>query len=152
MEEENKTRCETCGAKILAYRHVLNKGMTISLKELYDQGGKAHIAALKLNYNQRSNFQKLQYWGLIYQTSSPKGKGSAGWWGLTELAKDFIAGGYAVPRHAWSYRGRAIDPKEKRPEYVLFSDLYPYVVQEDDLVRYKQRPEYAEDGEIYYDY
>ena len=51
-----------------------------------------------------------------------------------------------------SYRGRTIEPKEKRPEYVLFSDLYPYAVQEDDLVRYKQRPEYAEDGEPHYDY
>ena len=152
MEEENRRICECCGANMVEYRHALNKGMTIALKELYDQGGKAHIATMKLNYNQRSNFQTLQYWGLIFQTPSPKGEASAGWWALTNLGKDFVAGGYAVRRHAWSYRGRAIDPKEKRPEYVLFSDLYPYAVQEDDLVRYKQRPEYAEDGEPHYDY
>ena len=108
MEEENRRICECCGAKMVEYRHALNKGMTIALKELYDQGGKAHIATMKLNFNQRSNFQKLQYWGLIFQTTSPKGEASAGWWALTNLGKDFVAGGYAVRRHAWSYRGRAM--------------------------------------------
>ena len=48
MEEENRRICECCGAKMVEYRHALNKGMTIALKELYDQGGKAHIATCLL--------------------------------------------------------------------------------------------------------
>ena len=60
--EENKNTCPHCNAKMVRYTHALNLGMALGLKALADAGGESHIKHLGLDFNQRSNFQKMKYW------------------------------------------------------------------------------------------
>ena len=141
--EKNTKVCECCGAKMVTYTHKLNKGATIAMKRLYDVGGTSHLDNIQLTYSQRCNFQKLQYWGLVKPASEKSGA-----WVLTDRGTNFVEGRTAVPSHAASYRGSPVEvPDKKLVKPVLFSELYPYYIQDEESVRYKQREEYAEDAE-----
>jgi len=127
--------CSACGAKMVEYRHKLNAGMVTSLKKLYDVGGSAHLNALELNYNQRCNFQKLRYWGLVGRASNESGV-----WILSQYGRAFIEGTSTAPSHTWSYRGDPIDKEDNDITNVTFSDIL-----EDRA--YKKRDDYLDDEE-----
>ena len=91
--------CEHCGAKMVTYKHKMNKGLCKGLIVLDRHGGKAKLAELtELNYNQRNNFQKLQYWNLIVKNIETKE------WTMTTWGKDFLLGKVAVQKNALTYR------------------------------------------------
>jgi hypothetical protein len=146
MNEEKNTYCSYCNAKMVTYIHRLNKGASIAMKRLYDAGGQSHLKLLGLTYDQRCNFQKLRYWGLARNCDGKKN----GVWELTGAGENFVEGKTAVMSHAASYRGEPVElpqKAKKRTKPVTFAEIYPYIIQDEDTVRYKQREEYAKDAE-----
>jgi len=137
---ESEKRCPLCDASMVTYTHTINKGSTVSMKKLYDMGGKAHLKDIGLTYNQRANFQKLAYWGAVYQTEEK------GVWALSDTGTRFVEGIIALPSHMSSYRGEAreADPEKTRP--VFFKEIYPYEIQDEEVTRYKQREDYIADA------
>ena len=111
FEDENgKKRCNCCGASVVKYRHKFNKGMAIGLYRLSQAGGLEHLKRLKLTYNQRSNFQKMQYWGLVRKAASaPDGLSADGYWELTTKGHMFVNNEITIPYYAWSYRGEPLE-------------------------------------------
>lgn len=88
--------CPTCGRsnESPVYRETLNKGMLKGLRQLVEfyeyTGNAANIDKdLDLTYNEQSNFNKLQYFGLV---QNAKGEG----WYPRQLGRDFIEGKVAV--------------------------------------------------------
>ena len=102
-DSENNKICECCGAKVVTYTHRINKGLTIAMKRLYDAGRTAHLESLPLTTSQRSNFQKLKYWGLVRQSSERSGV-----WMLTNKGISFVEGKTAELSHAASYRATPV--------------------------------------------
>lgn len=143
MNEEQKT-CSHCGAKMVAYKHKLNYGMAQSLKKLYALGGSAHLNALELNYNQRCNFQKIRYWGLVFKSNQESGV-----WVISSYGKMFVEGKVSAPSHAWSYRGEPIEKEDSEITHIYFSDLTPVnnAKIDKELAVYKKREDYADDSE-----
>lgn len=94
-------RCEHCDAKMIHYRHSLNKGLAkglIILDKKY--GGIASLNEMKeLNFNQKNNFQKLRYWGLVK-------KGEDCRWQITEEGLRFVKGEEIVPKIVITYRNQ----------------------------------------------
>ena len=54
-----------------------------------------------ISYDQRNNFQKIQYWGL-----TEKIKTDGGTWGLTKKGYAFLAGEIPVYKSVWTYRNQ----------------------------------------------
>lgn len=103
-------RCPHCGAKMNRYRHVLNRGLVSSLIKLAQAGGQAKMSSLDLSYNERNNFQKLQYFGLIR-----KNEDMAHVWIMTDKALNFLRAGLKIESVVWTFRSKLIDapPGEK---------------------------------------
>ena len=97
-------RCPTCGAKIVRYRHTMNRGLVEGLVALAEAGGEASLADLGLTRNQVDNFQKLRYWGLVEKVHRDDGTRVAGVWRVTHHGYRFLVGD-RVPRAVWTYRG-----------------------------------------------
>lgn len=150
-DEDKPTVCACCGAKTVVYTHKLNAGSAIAMKRLYEAGGRKHIKFLGLTHDQRCNFQKLKHWELVGNTDGRKN----GVWELTGTGVNFVEGKTAVLSHAASYRGERVElpPRTKKSASpVLFSEIYPYALQDEEITRYKQRDEYADDAEPFDDY
>jgi hypothetical protein len=109
-DEDGNKRCTCCGATIVKYRHKFNKGMAIGLYRLAQAGGVEHLKRLKLAYNQRTNFQKMQYWGLVRKLkASSDGGRTKGYWELTDKGRMFVNNEITIPYYAWSYRGKPVE-------------------------------------------
>lgn len=113
--------CETCGAKVVEYRHTLNQALVHALGRLYQLGGQAHINDLGLSFSTINNFQKLRYWFLVDKVQSEEGHTRSGVWRLTDRGWDFVDGVIQVPRRAWTYRGEHVRYDDER-ELVWFRD------------------------------
>jgi len=97
-------RCPTCRAKIVRYRHTMNRGLVEGLVALAEAGGEASLADLGLTRNQVDNFQKLRYWGLVEKVHRDDGTRVAGVWRVTRAGYRFLVGD-CVSRVVWTYRG-----------------------------------------------
>lgn len=97
--------CPHCGAKIVEYRHALNTPLIRALAKLYQHGDAVNLRELNLDRNEWDNFQKLKYWGLVYQVEV-EGKRKKGVWWLTLRGVEFIEGRLRIPKSVWTYRGR----------------------------------------------
>ena len=139
VDEEGKTICSCCGARVVEYTHKLSKGIVIGLYRLYQRNEVTHIKKLDLSYNQRSNFQKLKYWDLVRHAESKRN----GYYEITERGKMFIEGATHVDSHVRTYRGVKI---EYTGEPVFISD-YISVIED-----YQTREDYAETAQPHYDY
>jgi hypothetical protein len=122
-------RCPCCGATIKTYTHNLNRGLLSALWKLYQK--KEYSSKLKdmdITYNQRANFQKLKYWGLVE-------KHSTGIWSMTYAGVEFIQGRKEIPSHVRSFHG----------EFNDFPEIAHLVKFDIDAVdpMYKKRVEYA---------
>ena len=136
--EEAEKRCMYCHATIVKYQHKLNNGLCAGLNALCQYANATHLDALNLTYNQRTNFPKLQYWGLV-------AKGAiSGTWSATDIGREFVSGQIAVPKYAKSYRGKAV---EQLGTPVHFNDIYAYNVKDSAAVTYDKREDYAESAE-----
>lgn len=99
--------CECCGAKMVEYRHRLNKGLCGALLKLFQAGGIAQISDLNLSKSQYCNFQKLKYWWLVEKVKHDD-ESKGGEWRLTNDGFNFIVGLIAMPEVAVSYRGERV--------------------------------------------
>jgi hypothetical protein len=131
----NESRiCETCGAKIVMYKHSLSRGIVSGLIQLLDKSPNKpiNIKRLHLSRNQWDNFQKLRYWDLVKQVMVD-GKRKKGVWQITERGKAFLFGEISVSKSVWTYHGefKKYDGK----------DIKIYDIKD---VAYKQREDYAE--------
>ncbi|NCD40584.1 MAG: hypothetical protein EOL88_00680 [Bacteroidia bacterium] len=131
-------KCECCGGVVTAYTHRLNVPLVKALRKLVDYFEKYHLAcnlqkSLDLTHNQLANFQKLQYFGLVY--------GAKGGWIPTEEGIKFIHGEVTcmdivatMANQVLSYDHKAWETHSKEPMAVNISDI--------DYYSYKRREEY----------
>lgn len=131
-----KKTCEYCGAKMVEYKHGLSKGlMRVLYRVILLCGGVVNEFEIKdvaLSYNQRCNFQKLRYWGLIKKIGDFDGKG--GTWALTSKGLSFACGELFLPKFARTYRGELVAQEGES------------IKVEDITGGWKFRPEYADDA------
>jgi len=130
--------CECCGAKVVEYKHVLNKGLVDALFRLSKHIVPMPLTELDITRNQWTNFQKLRYWGLVDKAIHADGTGT-GCWFVTWKGREFIANEIPMKNNAWTFRGITtnLDGKE-----MYFNDIY------DPL--YRDRVEYAKDARTHH--
>lgn len=135
-----KKRCPHCDAKMVEYRHTFNKQMVNCLFVLLDAGGKIKFSDLngKLDYNQRNNFQKIQYWGLITKVPDQDID-----WALTELAYMFLTGAASISKSVWTYRNKFVRLDGEQRHIKSFG--YEPYRQKPDYVQ-DERPRYVNDS------
>ena len=127
--------CETCGAKVVEYKHGLSKGL---LRTLYKMAvaqqtrSPVSMSEVDLTYSQRCNAQKLRYWRLIVKAGDPESKG--GDWYVTDRGRRFLRGEFPLPHYAWTYRA----------ETVRFEGPQKYIDEVTD--GWKWRPDYARES------
>lgn len=135
-------RCHHCNAKMVEYKHSINKNMVACLKVILEFGGVMPFKEFnnKVTYNQRNNFQKLQYWRLVQKVKDDLSEERiGGLWALTRFGKDFLMGLERVQRSVWTYRNQVV---RFEGEAVSVSDLgFENYRQRDDYVS-DQRPRY----------
>jgi hypothetical protein len=107
MAAKEKKHCPHCGAAMNEHRHVLSKAIVGALRKLYAKGNATNLRELGLTRNEWDNFQKLRYWGLVYQVKI-EGRRQNGVWWLTKRGGLFVRGELAVPKRVWTYRGERI--------------------------------------------
>jgi hypothetical protein len=138
--EQEEKRCAHCDATTVTYTHNLGKGLCAGLKALSFYLHATHLDELNLTYNQRANFPKLQYWGLV-------GRGAnSGTWYITDMGREFVSGKIAVLQRAKSYRGKT---QEQFGPPVHFKDIDAYNVTDPAIVNYPKRGDYAESAEAH---
>ena len=141
MSRNNFEYCECCGAKLVEYKHSLSKSLLRALVIFMQDSGGAwmQLKDTRLSHNQRCNFPKLRYWGIIDKVTDPDGKGVN--WAITKAGWAFLEGRHAVCKHAWTFRGEWIRGEGEalkideitggwkyRPEYA--AEALPHVPRE----------------------
>lgn len=114
--------CQHCGAKMVEYKFSFNKGMAQFLLKLYDAQGPAKTDELGLTYSQRTNSQKLRYWGLAEPvTDTAEQRKKSGWWKITAAGYLFVNGEISIQKFAVMYRNvfRRYEGGE-----IYFKDVY----------------------------
>ena len=94
VSEENKEPM-MMWMKVMSYKHTLSVGNAVVLARMYHAGGKASLDALGLTFAQRTNAQKLQYWGLLVRQES------GGCWELTSKGREYVLGFMPIHKHVW---------------------------------------------------
>jgi len=125
-------KCPHCGAKMVEYRHRLNRGLVTVMRRLHAAGGRAKLADLDLTNSQWDNSQKLSYFGLIEKTFIA-GRRVRGMWEITDLGRRFLAGEASVRGVAVTYRGKVQS----------FEGGHVFVADIDPLTDYAQVRNYA---------
>ena len=95
--------CPCCSAKLVTYRHSLNKALVVGLRRLALAGGKANLGELGLTRNQWDNFQKLRYFGLVEKVTGQKGC-----WRVTAKGHDWLSGRVKVHKTAITFKGETV--------------------------------------------
>ena len=145
MSKKNETRCPHCNAKMVKYRHILNKGLAICLIRLAQAGGQAKLNELELSYTQRNNFQKLQYFGL-----TKKNQDNRHVWILTPIAVSWLQEGIWIKSVVWTYRGAVVDnPPGERIQTVCVNDIGGLPAGWRQSFQYGDEAKQALQGELY---
>jgi len=134
------TTCECCGHQVTAFTHKLNKGLVKALRSLVDFYEKhkttAELGELDLTTQQYSNFQKLQYFKLVFHDKNA--------WGPTPLGKDFIEGVVPVTTTAANMGRKTLEYNHEAWD-THTAELETLFVHQIDEGSYKKRPEYVEE-------
>ncbi len=126
----DKTKCPTCGAKTVKYRHSLNKPLLMGLISISEHDGPVNLKNLNLTRNEWDNFQKLRYWYLVKKSEK------AGEWEITDSGRQWLSGTIRMERTAITYRGAV--------EYFEGEAVSPKNIDGD--FSYRQREDYAKDA------
>jgi len=110
--------CECCGAKIIEYKHGLNKVLIQALVKFYKAGGKCSIMDFDMNFNERNNFQKLKHWGIIYRHEG------SNIWEVTKKGRGFLYKENPLPRYVFTYRNKVESFSEER---VFIDEVKDYI-------------------------
>lgn len=123
--------CETCGGKIVRYKHVMSRGLANALIAFAREGKRARrIGKTRLTHNQMNNFQKLRYWKLVRQV----GVGShSGVWEITRRGWEFLAEERSVPRYTRTFRAEVV-AVSKQKVYVSDIPVDPFYLRYGDYV------------------
>lgn len=143
QDEDRDDICSNCGARMVDYTFVLNHHLVKALKRLYDAGGDAHLKDLELEFNQRTNFTRLKFWGLV----SPNELNSGNWI-LTKHGREFIETNLSIPKRVITYRNTFKEYKEP-VDYVTFAELYYAPAKVDKT--YKKREDYIADSRDFFE-
>lgn len=108
FDKPQETICSHCGAKSVQYRYKFNYGLAVFLRKLVEAGGVAKTDDLGLTYSQRTNSQKLRYWGLAKAYLNEESKHKKGWWQVTERGQLFLQGHWKIPSVAIVVRNKVI--------------------------------------------
>lgn len=97
--------CDCCGSVVTAYTHCINVALVKALRQLvdyYEQEKKPCNLQKRLNltHNQFTNFQKLQYFGLVLRTID-------GWY-PTEKGIGFIAGELSIKNPVATFKNEVL--------------------------------------------
>ena len=123
MKKHQTSTCPFCQAKMVEYKHTLNKGLCVGLTRLAAVGGEANLKELGLTRNQWDNFQKLRYWDLVTKQVDEAGNRVGGTWVITEKGLDFLGGMIRVPRKVVTYRGERVEYLEETDAVSIHSLL-----------------------------
>jgi hypothetical protein len=93
MANKNISVCPTCGHQSTEYTHSINRTLVSGLQRLHTVGGTSRLDALGLDYTQFTNFQKLRYFNLIFQTNKNNE------WQITNDGIWFLQGRVQVPKY-----------------------------------------------------
>lgn len=118
--------CPCCGAKVVTYRHSFGKHLAAFLLALYRAGGPAKTDDLGLTYAQRTNSQKLRYWGLARQVLNEQSKVKRGLWEITEKGREFVEGKITIQRHAHVSRNSVLRIDGDPIAFAEVSDGYQF--------------------------
>lgn len=105
------------------YKHSLNKVLVSGLRKLYDKEKPTRLDDLKLNLSQSNNFQKLKYFGLVYQT------GDNYKWGITELGIDFIRGNKSVHKRITTKSNMVVAKSQQK---IFVGDVKEFIEYKDE--------------------
>lgn len=104
-------RCPCCSQMAKVYRRTINTGMARSLIAMYlhgqDRQSWVHLPTV---IGRRSAEEgKLRYWKLVEERPGTRDDGGhAGFWRLTDLGRQFVAGQVTVPKYARVYNGKLL--------------------------------------------
>jgi len=119
--------CPTCGHTSITYRFGFNKALATFLIALYEAGGPVKTDSLGLTYAQRTNSQKLRYWGLAVPYMVPgESTTKRGWWQITAFGKEFVEGRISIPRFAYTKDGDVVKHDGKVIYFSEVEDGYKY--------------------------
>ncbi len=145
MSKKNETRCPHCNAKMVKYRHVLNKGLAICLIRLAQAGGQKKLSELELTYTQRNNFQKLQYFGL-----TKKNEDNRHVWIMTDLAVRWLQEGINLKSVVYTYRGTVVEgPPGEKVKFITANSINGLPAAWRQSFQYGDEARPAGQGELY---
>lgn len=143
-------QCPHCGASMIEYKHGFNLGLAAFLGKLFDAGGPAKTDDLGLTYSQRTNSQKLRYWGLAVQvTPNESAARKRGWWQITEKGVAFVLGLVRIPKYAIVYRNNVM---RLEGECLLFSEVSEGYQYQADYADQARTQLFDEDGQGAFDF
>ena len=108
MTTPESNTCHCCGAKLVEYRFVFNYGLALFLGRLFDNRGPTKTDTLGLTYSQRTNSQKLRYWGLAEPYLDEHTEAKRGWWQITDKGRAFVMGEITIPKYAVTKRNHVL--------------------------------------------
>jgi hypothetical protein len=118
--------CPCCGAKVVTYSHCFSRALATFLLALYRAGGPAKTDDLGLTYAQRTNSQKLRYWGLARPVLNADSKAKRGLWEITDKGREFVEGKATIPRRAHVQRNMVIRIDGDPLAFAEVSDGYQF--------------------------
>lgn len=118
--------CEHCCAKMVEYTFSFNKGLAVFLGKLFDAQGPVKTDNLGLTYAQRTNSQKLRYWGLAEPYVNEESTIKRGWWQITYTGKLFVLGQTTIKKQVVMYRNKVIRYEGVDLFFDKVSDGYKY--------------------------
>lgn len=133
--------CEHCQNIITAYTHTLNRPLVESLRKLVDfyeekKRGCNLQSDLNLSKNQYNNFQKLQYFRLVFNRIDG--------WVPTFMGTSFIEGKLTILNPVATF-GKSILPDDHEAWGTHNSERRTVGVQDIDIMSWKRREEYKEE-------
>ena len=114
--------CEACGAKVVEYKHRLNRPLIEALATAFKVAGIGpfQVGKLELTHSQQANFQKLRYWGLVERCVTEKNKHRGGWWRVTMFGARFLLGHKQTRIMSITFRGQV---RRMEGEVVAVGDI-----------------------------
>jgi hypothetical protein len=114
--------CPCCAQFAKVYRRKISGTMARRLRDFrtaVPAGEFGHLPTV-LGRGSDGEFAKLRYWGLIAEERRLRRDdgGRAGFWKVTQLGEDFIAGRITVPMYAHVYDGRRLSLSGKEVSFV----------------------------------
>jgi hypothetical protein len=113
--------CPHCGAKIVTYRHGLNRVLVHALQVAWRESAQATMPFKvsdneAFTFSERANFQKLKYWGLVDHATSSQGRPIEGFWRITVMGDAFVRGEAPAAKFVRTYRGDVAREETPAPQ------------------------------------